>query len=108
MSLAPRITALNMRLISGNGIIAIADLQVAAWGVTLLRCFWKRERGRDRVGLPCNGITFHSDGDDRNARGRQPNAGGAGAVASPATRTHPQIHFGAWNNAYNTSRRTVL
>jgi hypothetical protein len=63
MSLAPRITALNMRLISGNGIIAIADLQVAAWGVTLLRCFWKRERGRDRVGLPCNGITFHSDGD---------------------------------------------
>jgi hypothetical protein len=58
-----RIVALNMRLINGNGIIAIADLQVTAWAVTLLRCFWKRENGRDRIGLPCDGIMFQSDGD---------------------------------------------
>jgi hypothetical protein len=63
MSVVPRVNALNMRLINGNGIIAIADLQVTAWGVTLLRCFWKRENGRDRIRLPCNGIAFQSDGD---------------------------------------------
>ena len=58
-----RIVALNLRLIDGNGIIAIADLQVTAWGVTLLRCFWRPENGRDRIGLPCNGIVFQNDGD---------------------------------------------
>ena len=57
------ITALNLRLINGNGIIAIADLQVPAWGVTLMRCYWKRENGRDRVMLPGKCIAFHSDRD---------------------------------------------
>jgi len=57
------IAALNLRLIGGNGIVAIADLWVTAWNVTLLRCFWKREYGRDRIGLPCNGIVFHSESD---------------------------------------------
>jgi len=61
---AVNVVAHNLRLIDGNGIIAIADLQVAAWGVTLLRCFWKREKnGRDRIGLPCNGFVFQNDGD---------------------------------------------
>jgi hypothetical protein len=58
-----RIIALNIRLINGNNIVAIADLQVTAWGITLRRCFWKRGNGRDRIGLRCNGIGFQS-GDD--------------------------------------------
>jgi hypothetical protein len=58
-----RIKALNVHLISGNGIIAIADPQVPAWNITLQRCRWRRQKGRDRVGLPCNGIVFQSDGD---------------------------------------------
>jgi len=36
---------------------------VTSWGITLRRCFWKRKNGRDRIGLPCNGIGFQSDGD---------------------------------------------
>jgi hypothetical protein len=63
MSVVLRITALNMHLISGHRIVAIADLRVGAWSVTLRRCYWKRENGHDRVGLPCNAISFHSDGD---------------------------------------------
>jgi hypothetical protein len=53
-----------MKLIGANGIVAVADLQVAAWRVTLLRCFWKREHGRDRIGLPCNGIRFENASND--------------------------------------------
>ena len=63
MSIMPHITALNLRLIGGNGTVAIADLKVDHWGVTLRRCHWKRENGHDRIGLPCNGIAFLNDGD---------------------------------------------
>jgi hypothetical protein len=52
-----------MRLIGGNGVVAIADLYVTAWGITLLRCCWKHKDGRDQMGLPCNGILFQSDSD---------------------------------------------
>ena len=57
----PVIVAHNLHLIGGNGIVAIADLQVIHWGATLLRCFWKRENGRDRIALP--GITLRSEDD---------------------------------------------
>jgi hypothetical protein len=62
--MAEPITAHNLRVIGGgNGIIAIADLQVTGWGVTLLRCRWRRENGHDRLGLPCDGISFRNAAD---------------------------------------------
>jgi hypothetical protein len=48
----------RLNKIGANGILATFDLAVAEWRVTLLRCLWRWEPGRQWIELPCKAIEF--------------------------------------------------
>ena len=61
----PAIVARNLRLIGGNGIVAIADLQIVAWRFCFRRCIWRKRGGREWIELPCDCGQFWNHGDAR-------------------------------------------
>jgi hypothetical protein len=56
--MSPPIVILNFTAIAANGILAQFDLRITAWRVTLRRCWWRQQDGRDFVELPCKAIDF--------------------------------------------------
>ena len=63
--------ALNLRVVGGNGIMAIVDPQMTNWRFCLRRCIWRRRNGRDWIELPCD---CGQSGDHRDARRFQESA----------------------------------
>jgi hypothetical protein len=61
----PPLVVLNFVPIVANRILALFDLQVTAWRVTLRRCLWRQEGTRQWVELPCRAIDFWNHRDER-------------------------------------------
>jgi hypothetical protein len=61
----PSIIARNLRLIGGNDIVAIADLQIVQWRFRFRRCIWRKRGNREWVDLPCDCGSWWNHGDAR-------------------------------------------
>jgi hypothetical protein len=69
---APPIVARNLRLIGGNGIVALVDIEITAWRLIFRGCRWRKDPEGERVTLGlCDDAGFSDDTVARRSKQRR-------------------------------------
>jgi hypothetical protein len=56
------VVASNLKIVDGNGIIALVDIEIVAWRLVLRGCRWRKDAEGERITTgPCDSIGFSDD-----------------------------------------------